>query len=175
MPPVLMLLKGLPGSGKSTLADCLSTQLLWPVLDKDDSRDCLSQVRHLSRDELNSLSYDILLQCTQRQIANGISVIVDCPLAKLDLAEKFAALSTAHGAKLAIIGCEMADEKVWEARITARGQASAGTSQSHKPESWAALQALIHGYDYNVVLCTSWTTFQMCFSALSAIIAAFLQ
>ncbi|KAI8471666.1 MAG: AAA domain-containing protein [Monoraphidium minutum] len=38
---VLLLIKGLPGSGKTTLATHLARRLQWPLIDKDDARDCL--------------------------------------------------------------------------------------------------------------------------------------
>ena len=68
--PVVLLLKGLPCSGKSTLADCLSQRLLWPVVDKDDGRDCLSKLDRVPTSELNLLSYDIMLQIARRQVHN---------------------------------------------------------------------------------------------------------
>ena len=38
--PILVLMKGHPGSGKSTLAQALARKLKWPLIDKDDIRDC---------------------------------------------------------------------------------------------------------------------------------------
>ncbi len=41
MAPKVILFKGHPGSGKSAIARELSTWLHWPIVDKDDVRDCL--------------------------------------------------------------------------------------------------------------------------------------
>lgn len=35
--------KGHPGTGKSTLASALAQRLAWPLIDKDDARDCFQQ------------------------------------------------------------------------------------------------------------------------------------
>ncbi|GBF91825.1 hypothetical protein Rsub_04930 [Raphidocelis subcapitata] len=42
--PVLLLVKGLPGSGKTSLARALARRLRWPLIDKDDARDCLQPI-----------------------------------------------------------------------------------------------------------------------------------
>ena len=43
---MLVAMKGHPGSGKSTLARSLGRSLHWPVIDKDDVRDCMRPEVH---------------------------------------------------------------------------------------------------------------------------------
>ncbi len=90
--PVLLMLKGHPCCGKSTLAQELATQLSWALVDKDDARDCLSA---LSSDAaaLNAVSYAIMSCMAGRQLRCGNSVIVDCPLARLQLWEEASAIA----------------------------------------------------------------------------------
>lgn len=71
--PALLLLKGLPCSGKSLLADTLSKRLGWPVIDKDDGRDCLGRLSNLPKEELNALSYEIMLSFAKRQVCREAS------------------------------------------------------------------------------------------------------
>ena len=65
---VILLLKGLPCCGKSTLADALSKRTLWPIIDKDDGRDCLSKLTAVAGSALSELSYDIVFQVAERQV-----------------------------------------------------------------------------------------------------------
>ena len=91
--PVLLMLKGHPGCGKSTLAAQLARCLSWTLVDKDDARDCLSALPHddaaaeaaASADALNTVSYAIMFRFAATQLRCGNSVVVDCPLARLEL------------------------------------------------------------------------------------------
>ena len=97
-PPVLLLLKGQPGSGKSTLAAALAAALHWPLVDKDDAR---SPCQHLvaAHPSVNwtQLAYDIMWRVCERQLSCGLSVIVDCPLARRELFDRAAALAAQVG------------------------------------------------------------------------------
>lgn len=64
----ILLLKGLPCCGKSTLADTVSQATGWPVIDKDDGRDCLSMLTGSHALDLNALSYEIMMHFTARQV-----------------------------------------------------------------------------------------------------------
>ena len=77
----MLMLKGHPGCGKSTLAAQLARQLSWPLVDKDDARDCLTALPHDAA-ALNAVAYAIMFQVAARQLQCGQSVIVDSPLSR---------------------------------------------------------------------------------------------
>lgn len=82
--PLLLMLKGHPGCGKSTLAAALARRLAWPLIDKDDAKDCLSALP-CDPAALNAVSYAIMFSVAATQLRCGNSVIVDCPLARVEL------------------------------------------------------------------------------------------
>ena len=60
--------------------------LNWPVIDKDDSKDLLvSQPAAMADQDANVVAYKIMYRIAQRQLENGISVILDSPLARVEL------------------------------------------------------------------------------------------
>ena len=87
--PLLLLLKGHPGSGKSTLAKQIATDLQIPLSDKDDSRDCFKAVEEqhgaAGSWDLNALSYAVMFKVAASQLGCRQSVVVDCPLSKVEL------------------------------------------------------------------------------------------
>lgn len=84
--PIFLLIKGQPGSGKSTIACKLAAQLSWPIIDKDDIRNCFqARAVDCSSIDWNSLSYDVLFSVTEAQLRVGLNVIVDCPWARKQL------------------------------------------------------------------------------------------
>ena len=48
-----------------------------------------------------------------------------------------------HGATIAIVDCHIKDATVWQQRMEQRALSDTGSERSHKPQSWAALQALV--------------------------------
>ncbi|KAL4431261.1 hypothetical protein ABPG75_006517 [Micractinium tetrahymenae] len=141
--PILLLLKGPPGSGKSTLAAALAAALRWPLVDKDDARSSFQPLvgTHPGID-WNELSYAVMWRVAATQLACGLSVVVDCPLARRSLYDRAAALVAEHGAQLALVELEPRDAAEWRRRVKARGAADAGTDHAHKPGSWADIQAV---------------------------------
>ena len=92
--PVLLLLKGAPGSGKSTLAAAAAAALSWPLVDKDDARSpCQHLVAAHPSLNWNQLAYDVMWRVCERQLRCGLSVIVDCPLARRELFDRAASLA----------------------------------------------------------------------------------
>jgi hypothetical protein len=70
----------------------VASRLQWPLLDKDDARDCLAALHveqpgegHVRLSTLNKLSYDIMLRYAATQLELGMCAVVDCPLARVEL------------------------------------------------------------------------------------------
>lgn len=195
-PQVLLLLKGHPATGKSALARRLANTLRWPVVDKDDARDCLeaslmplassgnggggngptssgggggggtpaspapAPTSQIAPRVLNDLSYDIMFRVAASQLSCGLSVIVDCPLARRELYERAAALAGPSSAAVVVVECVPASEEAWREALDTRvanaallegpsaaaAPAGARGSARHKPRSWEALQQLVRAY-----------------------------
>jgi predicted kinase len=133
----LIVMKGHPATGKSTLAHALARTLGWPVIDKDDIKD-----HTLLLPDGNRLAYSIMWQITERQLALGISLIVDSPLSypveyatACDLVERY-------GARLLVVETQV-DEERWRAHLEAR---AAGES-THKIRGWQKMQAQLQLYN----------------------------
>lgn len=103
MAPVLVLLKGQPGSGKSTLGRALAQHLRWALIDKDDARDAFQQLSESQPHiDWNSLSYDVMFRYCSTQLACGLSVVFDCPLARQELFDRAAAMASQVTARSAV-------------------------------------------------------------------------
>uniref|UniRef100_A0A7S3QRC4 Uncharacterized protein n=1 Tax=Dunaliella tertiolecta TaxID=3047 RepID=A0A7S3QRC4_DUNTE len=154
--PSLILMKGHPGSGKSTLASSISQALGIPICDKDDIRDCFQPyvMKENADIDWNGLSYQVLLQIVKRQLSNGISAVVDTPLARVSLYQTFEEAAEQFGAKLVVVECVCSNLEEWKSRINARGVTNSGTNQCHKPEGWEQLQDLLSRYHG----CWKWST-----------------
>lgn len=133
----LLAMKGHPATGKSTLAHALSRTLGWPLIDKDDVKD---HTLHLP--EGNQLAYAILWQVVERQLALGISVIVDSPLSYPVGYTTACELAERYGAHLLVVETYL-NEAVWRARLDAR---PAGES-THKIRGWQAMQTQLQAYN----------------------------
>lgn len=93
---VLLLMKGHPATGKSALAHCLARQLHWPLVDKDDARNCFQLPELLQQSDnldLNSLSYNVMVAVTATQLSVGLSCVVDCPLSRVQLFHRLSELA----------------------------------------------------------------------------------
>lgn len=129
-------MKGHPGCGKSTLARSLGRALRWPVLDKDDIRDCTRPLeaalsQHPSSSSLlNAFSYQTLWRLTETQLQLGLSVIVDCPLSRPSLFVSASALATLYSKRLIIIECVASDAHQWKRRLETRAVAGAAMPEN---------------------------------------------
>lgn len=129
--PVFLLMKGPPGSGKSTIARELGRRLRCPVIDKDVFRDLLP-------DELGGLSYEAMLDLAERQLAIGLSVVADSPLAYGAGYREALGIAKRTGASIVIVECECSDPVEWRRRIEDR----AGTGlAAHHATDWSKVEA----------------------------------
>ena len=140
--PSMILMKGHPATGKSTLARALGRQLGWPVLDKDDAKDHTDGL--LDDDQRNNqLAYDILWQVVETQLAIGLNVIVESPLAHPWLYECGKSLAQRYHRPLLVVETRL-DEATWRQRLDAR---SAARTRPHTPNSWDEMQAQLVRYN----------------------------
>lgn len=149
--PLLIAMKGHPGTGKSTLARRLAAALRFPLLDKDDVRDCTLLLQQSSPDSstaaamLNDLSYSVLWKMAETQLEVGLSVVVDSPLSRRSHLDSLVELAGRAGARVAVVECRPGDEVEWRRRLERRGEGS-GASW-HKPSTWQDLIGLVRGYE----------------------------
>mmetsp|Transcript_4958 Transcript_4958/g.17953 ORF Transcript_4958/g.17953 Transcript_4958/m.17953 type:complete len:237 (-) Transcript_4958:830-1540(-) len=131
--PILVLMKGHPGSGKSTLSQALAKKLKWPIVDKDDVRDCTwtfeseagqhgNEITMQAR--LNELSYAVMWKIAAKQLRLGLNTIVDCPLARSSLYESGRKLASAYASRVVVIECRAGDPDEWKRRLELRAMMS---------------------------------------------------
>lgn len=112
----LIVMKGFAGSGKSTLSRALSTQLGWPVIDKDDVKDLLDGQAQAA----GSLAYEIMFNIARRQLLLGLNVICDSPLTGNISYARAQRIAVETHASLAILECTCSNESLWKQRIEGR-------------------------------------------------------
>ncbi|CAN5970812.1 unnamed protein product, partial [Sphagnum jensenii] len=112
---------------------------------------------------LNTLSYDVMWKVVETQLQVGLSVIVDCPLARPDLFKTACCLADRYGCRLMVVECRSGDENEWKLRLEARARAMAASlmanedddaeeellmqgKKMHKPSHWADIEKLLAGY-----------------------------
>ena len=152
---MIIAMKGHPGTGKSTLAHAIASALKFPLLDKDDVRDCTFPVQHslhilTSPDDasslLNDLSYRAIWQIASTQLRLGLNgLVIDSPLSRRAHLDRLLDLASTHGARLVIVECKPSDEAEWRRRLERRGEADASGSW-HKPATWRDIERLLDGY-----------------------------
>lgn len=73
----------------------LCQELGWPLIDKDDARDCLQTfpAEVLQVVDANQLSYDIMFKYCHTQLSLGLSAVVDCPFARAELYDEAARIA----------------------------------------------------------------------------------
>ncbi|HZO72053.1 MAG TPA: ATP-binding protein [Ktedonobacteraceae bacterium] len=112
----LIAMKGFAGCGKSTLARALSSELGWPLIDKDDVKDILDGHAQAA----GPLAYAIMFNIARRQLLQGLSVICDSPLTGIVSYERAKCTAAETHASLVIVECICSDESLWQQRIDGR-------------------------------------------------------
>lgn len=133
----LLLFKGHPATGKSTLANALAQHLAWPLIDKDDIKDHI-----YAMPDGGQLSYEIMWQIVRRQVAIGLSVIVDSPLSYPSTYARGQELCDKFSARLLVVETKT-DTETWRGRLEQR----LAEEQTHRTSGWAGMQALLTQYD----------------------------
>ncbi len=149
----LLALKGRPCSGKGGIARAVADRLGWPVLDKDDILDAHrvsldSDAFLQDRRRLGALAYDAVWRMASRQLALGICVIVDTPLACPKTFAEASRVAHGGGGRLVVASVEL-DDAVWFDRLDERAREDPHT---HKLCGRAGGQRWRreHPYDYEI-------------------------
>ncbi len=114
MPPLLILMAGLPGTGKSALARRLAPALPAALIDKDAVRAALfppEEIEYSRRQD--DLCFEVMLSAAGFLLDKGRSVILDGrTFARRYQVERAAAFARAGGYQLRLIECVCAEDVV---------------------------------------------------------------
>lgn len=102
----------------AVLCRAVCRELWWPLIDKDDARDCLQQLP--ASVDANQLSYDIMFSYANTQLQLGLSTALDCPFARVCLYERAQGLARQVGSGGQRAACS------WCAQLELRGAAASG-------------------------------------------------
>ncbi|HLG64169.1 MAG TPA: AAA family ATPase [Ktedonosporobacter sp.] len=132
----LLAMKGFAGCGKSTLARALSSEMGWPLIDKDDVKDILDGHAQAA----GPLAYAIMFNIARRQLLQGLSVICDSPLTGSVSYERAQRAAAEAHASLVVVKCICSDESLWQQRIDGRKTLQL---PAHHQTDWHAYQSLL--------------------------------
>lgn len=132
--PFLCLTQGLSGSGKTTLSSQLLARLPAVRVRSDVERKRLAGLGTLDTSgsaldggiytpEFSQLTYERLLEISERLLTNGHAVIVDATFLKQDQRQPFLELANRLGIPLAIAACQVAEAtaETWLTQRSAEG------------------------------------------------------
>ncbi|AHB42755.1 hypothetical protein RAAC3_TM7C00001G0918 [Candidatus Saccharibacteria bacterium RAAC3_TM7_1] len=73
----LIIIGGFAGAGKTTIANKLSMECNYPVLSSDVINDALRRALNKDFHEVSPLAYEVMWHLARKQLANGITIIID--------------------------------------------------------------------------------------------------
>jgi predicted kinase len=79
--PTLIIIGGFAGAGKTTVAIRLSSDYGYPVFSSDVINDALRPALDKTFKEVSPIAYKVLWFLVQKQLANGMTVIIDTHMA----------------------------------------------------------------------------------------------
>lgn len=125
LPPLVVIVLGLPGAGKTTIARRLAQDLRLPLIAKDDLKETLFDAvgwsdRDWSR-QLGAATYPLIYHLLEVQLAAGCSLIVESNFDRQRATGEFLALRARHSFRPAQVLCSAASQ-VLLARFKARAE-----------------------------------------------------
>jgi len=117
---VLIVLSGLPGTGKSAVADGVGRALHIPVLSVDPIESAIVQSGIERSFETGLAAYVVAETAADRNLANGLDVIIDAVNAVEPARNTWRVLARQHDVRLVLIECLVSDRAVHAARLAAR-------------------------------------------------------
>ncbi len=106
MPPLLLIVTGLPAAGKTHLGTCLAQALRWPFVSKDEYKEMLhDRLPDLTRAQAGPLSFEIMYHVAGVTLAAGSRVVMETHFYRGVSEQIIAALVQKHGAQLLQVFC----------------------------------------------------------------------
>jgi predicted kinase len=119
LPPVLLVMAGLPGAGKSTVGLALSRDAGWVYLDKDTVKTALLE-SGIREAEAGRAAYEVSYGlCRDLLVVQGLSVVFDSPALYARIIQRTEAIASEGRGRKAVVLC-LASGRVRHARIAAR-------------------------------------------------------
>lgn len=120
MPPLLIVMSGLPGAGKSTIAERIGRANKWPVLSVDPIESSILQAGVQQSFETGLAAYVIAQTLARENLRLGLSVIVDAVNSLEVGREMWRSVAHETGARIRVIECVCRDTSLHRARVEAR-------------------------------------------------------
>lgn len=79
--PTLIIIGGFAGAGKTTIATKLSAARNYPIFSTDVINDALRATLQKSFHEVSPMAYDIMWHLVRKQLATGLTIILDTHMA----------------------------------------------------------------------------------------------
>lgn len=137
MPPLLVVMSGLPGSGKSTVAEHIARAKQWPIFSVDPIESSILRAGVQQSFETGLAAYVIAQTLARENLLLGVSTIIDA-VNSLEVArEMWRSAANETGALVQIIECVCADTMLHRTRVENRRRDMFG----FETLTWEAVEA----------------------------------
>lgn len=143
LPPVVIVLSGLPATGKSTIGAALSRETGAPVVAHDITQAALLRSGLDTRDRSITPAYAVLGALAREQLSLGHPVILDSVVGRDEQREEWRALAAEFGAAFIAIECVCSDESMHRERLRGRRRDIPGW---YEPD-WAEVETVRARFD----------------------------